>query len=106
MGRKRKQSFGWVADGAEGEVPERVERPNRSAIKRHRAQISALVERLAALSPGKLRQLDLDEEQAQAILALSSAGQSTDRRRKLLHATSLLVDREPEELEAALKALG
>ena len=106
MGRKRKQVFGWVAEGVEGEVPERVERPNRSALKRHRARISALAERLATLSPGKLRQVSLDEDQEQAIHDLIKADQSTDRRRKLLHATSLLVDLDPDTLEAEIKALG
>ncbi|TVQ88937.1 MAG: DUF615 domain-containing protein [Deltaproteobacteria bacterium] len=100
MAKKRKQTFGWVAEGVEGEVRELVERPNRSAIKRHRARVAQQAERLAQLSPAQRAPLGLDEAQEEALRALARASKSTDRRRKLLHATRLLLDADLDALEA------
>jgi ribosomal 50S subunit-associated protein YjgA (DUF615 family) len=101
MGRK-KPGFEWVAEGEDGEVAEKVERPSRSAEKRRRKRIEGLVERMAQLSPGQRAALDLDPGFLEALEAVVAAGTRTDRKRLLGHAVSWVVDLEAETLETAL----
>lgn len=106
MGRKRKRGFEWIAEGAEGELIERVERRNRSAIKRERARMVDLATAMIALSPGQRRRLPLDDETLQALDAASKTRHGTDQRRKLLFAAGLLEDVDLDALEAEVRALG
>lgn len=101
MGRK-KRGFEWVAEGEEGDLAEKVERPSRSAEKRRRKQIEALVERMTTLSPGQRARLELDPGFLEALDEVVQAGTRSDRRRLLAHAVSWVVDEEAETLEKAI----
>lgn len=106
MGRKRSRGFGWVAEDAEGEAIERIERPSRSAAKRARRRLEELVERMVSLSAGQRRLLPLGEPALDALDALAQAGTKSDRRRKLLFATSQISGIDPDELDDAIAQIG
>jgi len=106
MGRKRKRGFEWIAEGGEGELIERVERRNRSAIKRERARMVELAATMIALSEGHRRQLSLDDETLAALDAACKTRHGTDQRRKLLYAAALLEGEDLDALEAEVKGMG
>lgn len=99
MGRKRAR-FEWVAEDAEGEAVERVERPNRSALKRHRKRLEGLARRLGEVSPGHLAQAPIPDGARDAVAAYAASKTGPDRRRKLLFATHWLEDVDADALEA------
>jgi ribosomal 50S subunit-associated protein YjgA (DUF615 family) len=106
MGRKRSRGFEWVAEGQEGELIERVERRNRSEMKRERERFVELAAAILALTPGQRRRLELDDETMAAIHDAANTKHGSDQRRKLRYAGAMLADRDPDALEAAIRALG
>jgi len=102
MGRKRKRGFEWVAEDAEGEAIEPVERPSRSAEKRRRKQIEDLVKRIARLSPGHRRALPFDEDVLDALDDLANSKPTPNRRRLLIRCKDLLAEHEPADIEQAI----
>lgn len=102
--RKKPQRFEWVADEAEGEAVERVERPNRSAAKKQRKRLQALAKSLGAMSRGARRRLGLDPELDDALDAYAATKATPNRRRTLLHVIAVMSDLEvdADALEDAL----
>jgi ribosomal 50S subunit-associated protein YjgA (DUF615 family) len=106
MGRKRGRGFEWIAEGQPGEIVERVERRNRSEMKRDRERLTDLAARMIALSPGQRKRLPLDDETLAALEAAVATRHGSDQRRKLRYTAAMLADQDPAALEAAIAALG
>ena len=103
MGRKRKRGFEWVADDAEGEAIVPPERPNKSAEKRRRNRIEALVLEIVDLSPGQRRRLPFDEETLEALEELAASRPDPNRRRLVIRCKDLLADLEVGFIEQGIR---
>lgn len=92
--RKKSRGFEWVAEDTEGEAIERVERPNRSELKRYRNRLELLAKKLGGMPRGARAHLDLDPDVQDALDAYAATKATPNRRRKLLYVTSLMAELE------------
>jgi ribosome-associated protein len=106
---KKKQVFLWVRDDIAEEEEEETDlsdeerRPERSEHRSQMADLKALANRLALLSPGQRRNLPLETEVLDQLDLLAAANLRPDRRRVLMRTKTLLGTADLEKLVAALE---
>ena len=106
MGRKKKATFEWVADGQEGEAPREGTREDRKALKARLGQADALVRRMAKLPKGLRARIPLDEEVLEALEHYVSINSGVASKRQLGFLRGLLRDVDLDVLDDELGRLG
>jgi ribosomal 50S subunit-associated protein YjgA (DUF615 family) len=105
VGRKRKTTFEWTADGSDEHAPERGEREDRKALKAKLAETERVVKDMAALQPAKRARLPLEPEVLEALEVYVGLRRGPAVERQLAYVRGLLRDTDLDALRAAIDAL-
>ena len=104
MGRKKKATFEWIADGVEGELAREGLREDRKALKARLVEVDRLILRMVRLHPPERAKLPLEPDAMAALEGLAGM-KSGAFKRQLGFLAGLLRDVEIDVLSEAVEAI-